>query len=527
MNFLLNSALLKSNNEWKGKNVYKKNLPCSKLEPKCEYDFINKKYVDKKSEEVLQLSKDYTDLTVGASSVLLTNIINKKTQFVLDFTPIITNINIDLFGNYQLQDNVYSVYTKSTSPRNSNFIYTGFPQQLESLSDSGMGGFTNSIIKSIVFDSDGSMYIGGTFNKIGNTVYNNIVKWDGQEFSSLGSGINGQVTSMCFDSVGNLYVGGSFQNAGSIECNNIAMWDGLTWSALGSGLNAGIAVIIKGPDNLIYVGGSFTKTYDAITTLNYIGVWDGTNWNPLGSEFENNVYALAFDGNEYLYAGGYFITVSKYNINTNTWTELADSNGLTLSQLVNTMIIGPDGNLYLGGTIGTNDSSFPIPNTYNVIKYVFGTQTWVPINNSNNAGLNAQCFSLNFDSDGNLYAGGYFSGLFNTLTGNESLILNYVAKYSLGEWTGLGNGVTGNNVQSIAFSPLDSSVFVGGDFYQAGNKYIYGITNYTNNFINLVWKNKSMGILTNLDPTTVVYTNNKLVKYIGFTQQINNLVSNY
>ena len=122
------------------------------------------------------------------SSAILTNTINEKTQFVLEFTPIITNINIDLFGNYKLEDNVYSVYTKSTSPRNTNFIYTGFTQQLESISDSGMGGFTNSTIKSIVFDSDGSMYIGGTFNKIGNSVYNNIVKWNGREFSSLGSG---------------------------------------------------------------------------------------------------------------------------------------------------------------------------------------------------------------------------------------------------------------------------------------------------------------------------------------------------
>ena len=43
----------------------------------------------------------------------------------------------------------------------------------------------------------------------------------------------------------------------------------------------------------------------------------------------------------------------------------------------------------------------------------------------------------------------------------------------------------------------------------------------------MVWKNKTMGVITDLVPTTIVYTANTLVKYIGFTQQINNLVSNY
>ena len=94
MNFLLNYTLLNSDNIWKGKNVYKKKLPCSKIEPKSKYDFTNKSFVDKKSDEIFQLSKDYTDLAIVKSSAILTNTINEKTQFVLEFTPIITNINI-------------------------------------------------------------------------------------------------------------------------------------------------------------------------------------------------------------------------------------------------------------------------------------------------------------------------------------------------------------------------------------------------------------------------------------------------
>ena len=545
MSFLFNnSSILNNSNKWTGKNIYNKYLPCSKLLPESKYDFVNKKYIDCQNKKILNLSKLYTNTKceetlkeseeftkelVTNTNLNLGNLIISSTQYVLKFFPITTNVGIGSSGNYNITENLYLLYTKSVNLSNDNYIYTGFTPQLENISGGGTGSLPNAVIKSIVFDSMCNLYLAGDINKIGSLSYNNIVKWDGNNFSSLGKGLNGQVITMYIDSQDNLYVGGSFSEAGGITCNNIAMWDGTNWNTLGNplnpGLNSNVYSIVTGPNNSIYIGGDFSSTFDSLITLNYVTLWNGTAFSALGSGLPNSVYALASDSDSDsdLYAGGFNIPVSGWDgIN---WTILQDLSGNILEQIVNTMQIGPDSNLYIGGTIGTT-GSFNIPNTNNLVKFIFDTNTWVPINNSSGAGLDSQCYNLIFGPDGNLYLGGFFSNLTD-----DSLVLNGVAKYILATSTfvALGDGITGGGVESLRISPLDSSIWIGGNFYQASNQYIYGITNYTNNFINLIWNTNNMGTLTNLNPSTIVYTNNNELtsKYIGFNQNPTNLISNY
>ena len=62
------------------------------------------------------------------------------------------------------------------------------------------------------------------------------------------------MNTIVFDSSGNLYAGGSFTLAGETTTSYIAKWNGSTWSALGTGLNSnGRALAIY--NGILYVGG--------------------------------------------------------------------------------------------------------------------------------------------------------------------------------------------------------------------------------------------------------------------------------
>lgn len=113
-----------------------------------------------------------------------------------------------------------------------------------------LSGFVCSIAQ---FDDDGpgpnpaALYIGGSFNSIGNVQANHVARWDGQSWAPLGSGITGASTfGVCalevFDEDADgpalpvLVAGGRFSSAGGLPAKNIAKWDGKNWSALDVGI---------------------------------------------------------------------------------------------------------------------------------------------------------------------------------------------------------------------------------------------------------------------------------------------------
>jgi hypothetical protein len=268
----------------------------------------------------------------------------------------------------------------------------------------------------------GTMYIGGSFTRIGNSTAQNIAKWDGSKWSGLGSGINIRVNALACDSVGNVYAGGYFDTAGGISAGNIARWNGNSWDAFGTGANREVTALVCDGNGNLYAGGMF-DTIGGVKAYS-IAKWNGISWSGLGEGMNRysyvNVLVLGEHGN--LYAGGTFDTAG--NVATSLIAEWNGSNWSALGS-------------------GFRGSYFD--NTHNRVT------------------------SLAIDKSGNVYAGGEF----DSVGGIGSL---NIAKWDGSKWSGLGGGlghssqgynIYKNTVWAITCDTA-GNVFAGGDFPNAG-----------------------------------------------------------
>ena len=186
----------------------------------------------------------------------------------------------------------------------------------------------DAMVRALVFDGSGNLYVGGSFTVIVNVVANGIARWNGSTWSALGSGMDNWVEALALDSAGNLYAGGWFTTAGGVSANYIAKWNGSAWSALGSGMNNHVeALALEGAGNL-YAGGQFNTAGGM--NARYIAKWNGSAWSALGSGMNRGVSALAVHGAG-LYAGGSFTTaggkVSAYVARANLAGGVTDADG--------------------------------------------------------------------------------------------------------------------------------------------------------------------------------------------------------
>jgi hypothetical protein len=180
-----------------------------------------------------------------------------------------------------------------------------------------VGGGVQSLVQAMVVFDDGSgpaLFVAGNFTSVGGNIQaEHVAKWNGSTWSVLGSGLDDTVISLAVFDDGTgpaLFAGGDFMNAGAIAANHVAKWNGTTWSALGSGVNSTVyelAVFNAGPVPALYAAGSFT-TAGAVSP-NRVAKWEGHTWSTLGSGVPGTGYALAVfddgaDGVPDLYVGG-------------------------------------------------------------------------------------------------------------------------------------------------------------------------------------------------------------------------------
>lgn len=338
---------------------------------------------------------------------------------------------------------------------------------------------TNGALTNVVFSvaTDGlNVYVGGLFLDVrGIASADNIVKWDGTNWSNMGSnGANGAMNNNVYViaiSGSNVYAGGTFTNAAGDEHNDyICRWSGSSWNYLNTSnaVNNDVkAITING--GFVYIGGDFTNC-GGIPQADYIARWDGTNWAALGSNiagtdgaFSSPAYisTIAISGSD-LYAGGYFSNVAGNSNaqyiakwNGTAWSSLGSFPALNANVFAIT-IMGTDVYAAGGFTNAAGNANADYVAKWN------GT-AWSNLG-TNAGGTNGALFTAarGIANDGtNVYVGGDFTDA----GGNTSA--DYIAKWNGTTWQNLGssgsNGVVTGPVQTVTVD--GSNVYIGGVFW--------------------------------------------------------------
>jgi N-acetylneuraminic acid mutarotase len=226
--------------------------------------------------------------------------------------------------------------------------------------------------------------------------------------------------------------------------------------------NTVLALAVVGHD--LYVGGVFTETADGLVKdLNAVARFDSLTytWSALPNQgLYGGVEAMAVIGSD-LYVGGSFIQtadgsltdlgrIARYSITNNQWYALPNG-GLGLTADVHALAaVGNE--LYIGGSISsTGDNSIQL---LNIAKFSNGT--WLPLPNN---GINNTVIALAVIGN-NLYVGGSF-----TTTGDYTVVdLNDIARFDLisNTWNALPH--KGLNSSPQAFASIGSDLYVSGQF---------------------------------------------------------------
>jgi hypothetical protein len=358
-----------------------------------------------------------------------------------------------------------------------------------------------------VFD-DGTgtaLYVGGTFPVVDGIEANNILRWDGESWSTLsgpsGTGLDdpyGHVYVMTvYDDGGGaaLYVGGTFESAGGVSAPQIARWDGTGWSALTSSFDTSwhgevwtLAVVDDGGGPALYAGGRGAGI--GMNLVGGVARWDGTAWSALegpagvgvsgatGSVATLAVYddgtgASLFVGGNFTTAGG--LIANRIAIwNDGAWRSVNSHHGGSPNGTVNAMEVFDDGAgpaLFVAGDF----ADAGVPESKRIAKWS-GT-SWASVPGAE--GLNGPIHALTTFDDGNgpaLYAAGDFS----TVAG---ITVNSIAKWDGTSWSPLAvPGGIGLDLSAYALEVFDDgtgpALFVGGRFHSAGGVTVEGIARW-------------------------------------------------
>ena len=292
---------------------------------------------------------------------------------------------------------------------------------------------------------EGTVYIGGdflNFDNIANADYIVAFDTDAGTYSALGTGMNNVVRALVVDATGNIWVGGDFTSAGGTALGGLAYWDGSAWQDPSNYTGGGTvyALAVDGQNN-VYIGGDFLN-FDGVGNTDDICYWDGSAFQAMGTGVSGGttVRAIAVDLNDNVYVGGDFTAMGGVS---NT-TRLAKWDGASWSALstgaggsVRTMDVANDGILYLGGQFSTlggesisriaswNGTAFRplgagLGNTADVLKLKNGA---LPLYVS---GSFATADDLTVSGFPVIWNGSVFVNPDNSVTGNRALALEFV-----------------------------------------------------------------------------------------------------
>jgi hypothetical protein len=340
----------------------------------------------------------------------------------------------------------------------------------------------------------GDVYVGGRFGSIGGVTASNIARWDGEGWHKVGgadpadNGTNDVVRALVFDNNGNLYVGGDFNMVGGRAVGHVVGWDGSAWFLLGSEgtytTNDGTVIILNGTDgpvhalaydpglSRLYIGGEFMGAYESMgpqggfkstAPRENLAIWSiGCIPNPSTTsycyevtypvEMNGPVRSMALGYNNTLYVGGAF-SIAGYSSFAAAANNIASYNPYT-------HYWAPLGAGFTGEVI---DLALD-PTTSHLYAAVYsaeGMQRWNGSQWSQVPGLNYSVnrpSSIAVDGEGNVYAGTWtYSSIGARLAVQRTGTTGFVT-------VGYEGGTSANN-EYIADMVLDSN----GHLYAATN----------------------------------------------------------
>jgi len=314
----------------------------------------------------------------------------------------------------------------------------------------------------IATDASSNVYAGGEFTTAGGTAANNIAQWTGSAWSGLSSGTSGPVTSVLVSPGGQRYVGGFFATASFNAVSNIAQWNGLSFQPLTQGVNGSVRAMAANASTF-YAGGDFTVASG--TATNNIGRWQATGWSFLGvnAALNGRVEKMAFAPNGDLYVGGQFTSANGVagtariaRWNGTQWQSVGGGIDLNIgataqASFVEDMVFDAQGNLYVGGFFtGVGGVATPSVAMWNGVR-------WSAVGSP--AAFNSTIVrALGFDSTGALYAGGNFNQIGTTFAAN-------IARWDGSAWVQVGSGM--NDDVFALHTDARGNLWAGGEFTEA------------------------------------------------------------
>jgi len=317
----------------------------------------------------------------------------------------------------------------------------------------------NGTVYACVPDGSGGWFIGGSFDRVGGVVRNNIahILANGSVDLTWNPNANYDVYAITV-SGSTVYAGGDFWSIGGQTRNYIAALDATTGAAADWDPNANGGVwTLAVSGSTVYAGGWFTsiggQTRNNIAALDAATTGAATTWNPNANSY---VTVLAVSGST-IYAGGYFTSIGGQNRNyiaaldaattgtATNWNPNADSYVSALAVSGSTV--------YAGGwftIIGGQARSFIA-----ALDVTTGAATdWDP-------NANSYVFALAV-SGSTVYAGGNFTSIGGQTRNNIA---------ALDAATGVATAWNPNaNFDVYALAVSGSTVYAGGGFTSIGRQ---------------------------------------------------------
>jgi len=293
-------------------------------------------------------------------------------------------------------------------------------------------GFGNTV-NVIAIDSNGKIYVGGSYNAYKGVTNNNIIRLnpDGSKDSGFdnSTGFNSQVTAIVIDSNGKIYVGGNFITYKGVTNNYIIRLnpDGSKDTGFDNttGFNSNVGTIAIDSNGKIYVVGLFTSykgaTENRIIRLNTDGSKDTAFDNSTG--FGSQVNTIAIDSNGKIYIGGAFTTYKGVTetriirLNPDGSKDTAFDNTTGFNNTVAAIAIDSNGKIYVGGFFitykGVTENRIIRLNPDGSKDTAF----------DNTTGFDVSVNAITIDTNGKIYVGGGFS-TYKGVTENRMIRLN-------------------------------------------------------------------------------------------------------